>query len=174
MKQLLNLLLKAAAAMLLVAAVQPAGAGIVGPGACKSWLPGVDTLVKTPKHKECWPDCLTSISARHDHVKITVVEFTVADFDGGLKLAVVPNDSRLSGSSAQIETLQKGGNTSVSNWHRHEFSGLMPRHYYTVVIYSDEGGYSLSKPFFRTCFLTNEDPKKCQDYDAESNPTPRC
>ncbi len=161
MKQLLNPLLKIATPLLLVVtAAQPAGAYIVGNAACNSWLPGVQTTpVKTEKYKDCWPDCLTSISPRHNFVKVTIVDFTVANFDGPLKLAVMSNDSRLSESPyMQVRDLGKGGNTSVSNWWKYQFDGLQPRHFYTVAIYSTDSGYGLEKPFYRACFLTSDEP----------------
>ncbi len=175
MKQFLTPLFRSAVGLsLMVTVAQPVAAGLVGQNACNSWLPGVNTIVKTEKSKDCWPDCLTSVSATHDEVKVTVVDFTVADFTGSLDVAVVSNDSRLSGSQyMQTMPLTKGGNTSVSNWWKYTFTGLQPSHYYTVAIYSTDDGHGLDKPFFRSCFLTNKHPSDCPSnaYKDRGDPT---
>ncbi len=150
--------------------VIPAEAGITGPNACKSWLPEVTTLNGTFKPKRCGATsvydlhtaCLTSLSSNHNSAKLAVIDFREDGFSGPVNVALQPNDSRLQ--SVPISEQQLGNLSSdddrLTNWNI-RFTGLQPRHYYAVVIYSPADGHGISKPFWRQCFLTNRDPSTC-------------
>ena len=150
--------------------VIPAEAGITGPGACKSWLPGVTTLNATFKPKRCGATsvedldtaCLTSLRSNHNSAKLSVIDFREDGFSGSVKVALQPNDSRLQSEGIEVRELGNllSDDDRLTNWNI-PFTGLQPRHYYAVVIYSTDDGYGISKPFWRQCFLTNRDPSTC-------------
>ncbi len=166
-----NICIKAFAILALATAIAlPAGAGITGPNACKSWLPGVSTLDGAFKPKGCgatsWKDldtaCLTSLSSNHNSAKLSVIDFRERGFSGSVRVALQPNDSRLRSESIQDRNLgHLSGDDDRLNSGYIRFYDLQPRHYYAVVIYSPDDGYGISKPFWRQCFLTNRDPSTC-------------
>jgi len=142
---------------------------------CKSYTAGVRTHYNTPVRKKCggWDGCLTSIVLDHDQMRFTVVDFKEPGFDGSLSVAVLSNDSRIMpgqivGSAIKIKNPigAEGSNdgtlsyaAGIEGWHKHTFTGLKPEHYYAVVIYNSDAGYE--KPFYRTCFWTDDDPENC-------------
>jgi len=136
---------------------------------CKSYTPGVSTHYNTPVRKKCggWDGCLTSIVLDHNQMKFTVVDFKEPDFDGSLSVAVLSNDSRLSRNPIGATPLTgRPYAAGIEGWHKHTFTGLKPEHYYAVVIYNSDAGYE--KPFYRTCFWTDDDPENCPA-DARRN-----
>jgi len=168
-----------AALLLSVAMASPPaiGGGLIG--SCKSYVDGVSTHYTTPVRKKCggWDGCLTSIVLDHDAMKFTAVDFRQPDYSGQLTVAVLPNDSRLgrtprspasatgpgdSNLQGQFRYVENG--TWQQNWQRFGFTGLMPEHHYAVVIY----GTDISRPFYRQCFWTDDDPANCPA-DARRN-----
>ena len=113
--------------------------------------------------------CLTSVSLKHNSAKLAVIDFREDGFSGSVNVALQPNDSRLHSESPQIRKLGdlSGDGNWLTNWYI-PFSDLKPTHYYAVVIYSPDAGYGLSKPFWRTCFLTKRDPNPPDPGNTES------
>jgi len=166
-----------AALLLSVAMVSPPaiGGGLIG--SCKSYVDGVSTHYTTPMHKKCgggWDGCLTSIVLDHDAMRFTAVDFRQPDYSGQLTVAVLPNDSRLGRTAISPATATGPGESNLQgqfryvengtwqqNWQRFGFTGLMPEHHYAVVIYGTEDGHSMTTPFYRQCFWTDDDPANC-------------
>jgi len=164
-----------AALVLVVAMVPPAMGGAAGgTKICNSWLPGVFTFDKVPVHKKCWggwDGCLTSIGMTHNSMKYAVIDFREPGFTGNVNVAVLSNDSRLGPPTEASKIGDKSLGTLpdeagpmkwLTNWYL-PFTGLRPRHYYTVVIYSPDPGYGIFKPFSRQCFLTSRHPDDCEE-----------
>jgi len=112
-------------------------------------------------------------------MKFTAVDFRDDDLSRNLKVAVLPNDSRLGttaispsaatgpgASNMQGEFQYVENGTWSDNWHRFEFTGLKPEHHYVVVIYDRDNPNG--DPLYRQCFWTDDDPENCPA-DARRN-----
>ena len=158
------LLTIAVALALVVAMAPPAEARLAGPGACISRISGVTTSGDTQVYPRCSgytldSMCLKAISKTHNFARVSVIDFHQPGFSGTVNVAVVPNDSRLPESTPMVRklgTVQEADDRVLTNWYT--FTGLQPDHHYTFVIYSPDPGYGLSKPFLRSCFITDRDP----------------
>jgi len=105
-------------------------------------------------YKCYFPDCLINLFPTHNSAKSSIIYFKEEGYTGDVNVAVISNDSRLgpqiiSQSSLGVLPHPKG----LTNW-RLRFNGLMPEHYYALVIY----GTDLSRPFYRSCFLADHAP----------------
>jgi len=114
-------------------------------------------------------------------MKFTAVDFRQPGYSGQLKVAVLPNDSRLGRTAISPSGATGPGDSNLQgefqyvpdatwdkNWHRFKFTGLKPEHHYAVVIYGTDDGHNISRPFYRQCFWTDDDPKNCPA-DARRN-----
>ncbi len=150
----------ATALVLVVTMIQPAGAFLIG--SCKAFVPDVATDGATPKYDRCFPDCLSSLSVKHDSAKATIIDFYEPGFMGDVYVAVIENDSRLEGDNAfvgsphQLGTLDGTSTPQLERWYL-PFTGLKPCHYYALITYSPNGDGR--QVFERTCFLTSPHPE---------------
>ncbi|MCY4350865.1 MAG: hypothetical protein OXC25_13560 [Thiotrichales bacterium] len=138
------------AALLVLATARPAGAWLIGPGACTSTKPDVSTL--DPTWKLCSGGCYVILSGLGPNLRVGVIKFKEPDFSGPVHVALVSNDSRLGTSmiqSRKLGELQAADDARLTNWYL-PFGGVKASHYYAVVIY----GTDSSRSFFRQCFLS--------------------
>ena len=154
-----NLVL-ATALVLVMTIVQPAGAFLIG--SCKSFVPGVTIHQTTEKYDNCFPDCLSSLSVKHNFAKASIIDFYEPGFTGDVYVAVIENDSRLPGTNVFVGTqhllgtLNGTSTPQLEKWHL-PFTGLKPCHHYALITYSPQGdGRTV---FERTCFLTSTPPE---------------
>ncbi len=153
-----------AAAMM---ASTPAGAWWIGP-CSRSFHEDVTTLHSADIYKDCFPYCLISIEPTHNAMRSSIIDYKKEGYTGPVDVAVISNDSRLGpgmiGGPTRLGALPAPD--GLTNWNV-RFHGLEPAHYYAMVIYGSGGP---ANPFFRSCFLSNEDPDPQPDDDLLSNP----
>jgi len=134
-----------------------------GPAICQSQVHGVQTHFTAPVNKQC-SGCLTSVRFGHGYMDFAAIDFRQPGHTGKLKVAVLPNDTRLPMNPISPTNVMGPGKSDKSgvfeyvpdgawhqNWHRFRFAGLKPEHYYVVVIYNPADGSG--SPFYRYCFL---------------------
>ena len=148
------------AATMMALAPTSATAWLVGSGACRSYHEDVTTHYRSEIYKRCFPDCLTSVTPTHNTVKSSIIDWYEPGYKGPVRVAIISNDSRLGsgmiGEPKRLGTLPHPG--GLTNWHV-LFTGLKPEHYYAMIIYGSDD----SKPFYRACLLSGDDPDPQSD-----------
>lgn len=154
------LILMAFATMLVLALVPPAGAWLLGPGACTSTQDGVSTIYNS--YKPC-SGCIVVTAGLTSRTRVVVIDFKKSDYSGPVMVGLISNDSRLGDKVivarklGDLPTEHQDGLTDWSPpwWYYNIYTDLKPNHYYATVIYGQGDGHSYSNPFYRQCFLTD-------------------
>jgi len=114
----------------------------------------------------------------HKSMNYAAIDFREPGFSGSVRVAVLPNDSRLPSrdpiGDRKLGDLPDAGDAGLTNWYI-PFTGLQPEHYHAVAIYSSDPGYGIGRPFHRQCFLTNRHLDDCPaDAYRNRDGVPRC